>query len=183
MNRDAVDFCYDTIRVHSKSFALASRLLPRDIRDRAVVVYAWCRRADDAVDLAGEKGARAALDTLRSELDAIYAGRSLGIPMLEAFQETVRQCRIHRAYPADLLDGMRMDVESIRYDTMEPLLRYCYCVAGTVGLMMCHVMGITDEDAARNAVHMGMAMQLRATSPMFQTTARGKIQPMKLKNT
>ena len=26
---------------HSRSFALASRLLPRTVRDRAVIVYAW----------------------------------------------------------------------------------------------------------------------------------------------
>lgn len=42
---------YDSIQRHSKSFALASRLLPADIRHHAVAVYAWCRRADDAVDL------------------------------------------------------------------------------------------------------------------------------------
>ena len=70
MNRDAVKSCYDTIRVHSKSFALASRLFPREVRDRAVVVYAWCRRADDTVDLAGKTGAAAALDKLKRELDA-----------------------------------------------------------------------------------------------------------------
>ncbi|UCH84409.1 MAG: phytoene/squalene synthase family protein [Candidatus Latescibacterota bacterium] len=160
MDPDAVKSCYDTIRVHSKSFALASRLFARDVRDRAVVVYAWCRRADDAIDLAGRDGAAQALTRLRGELDDIYAGRDPGNPTLRAFQVTVKDCAIHRTYPEDLLAGMEMDVMSTRYDSMELLLRYCYCVAGTVGLMMCHVMGVTNEDATRNAVHMGMAMQL-----------------------
>jgi phytoene synthase len=160
MNPDAVRLCYETIRVHSKSFAMASRLFPRVVRDRAVVVYAWCRRADDAVDLAGSEGVEAALERLGSELDDIYTGRPLTDAVLVAFQETVRDCGIHRSYPEDLLAGMEMDVVDTHYDTMDTVLRYCYCVAGTVGLMMCHVMGMTDESATRNAVHMGMAMQL-----------------------
>ncbi|UCG52307.1 MAG: phytoene/squalene synthase family protein [Candidatus Latescibacterota bacterium] len=157
---DAIRSCYRTIEIHSKSFAFASRLLPSPVRDRAVVVYAWCRRADDAIDLAGEEGARSALERLRIELSDVYEGRSLKDPTLTLFQEVVHDCRIHRSYPEDLLAGMGMDVEHAHYDTMESLLGYCYRVAGTVGLMMCHVMGVSDERATRNAAHMGIAMQL-----------------------
>ena len=46
---DALRACYEVIQLHSKSFAFAARLLPPDVRDRAVAVYAWCRRADDAI--------------------------------------------------------------------------------------------------------------------------------------
>jgi phytoene synthase len=157
---EAIRACYDVIRAHSKSFSLASRLLPRDARDRAVAVYAWCRRADDAVDLAGPEGQEAALSALRAELDRVYAGRVVGDPALEAFQRTVQDRGIPKRYPEDLLEGMEMDVMGQRYETKEQLLHYCYCVAGSVGLTMCHVMGVKDEGAMRNAAHMGMAMQL-----------------------
>jgi phytoene synthase len=157
---DALRACYEVIQLHSKSFAFAARLLPPDVRDRAVAVYAWCRRADDAIDLAGSEGPEAALGVLRAELDDIYAGRSTADPVLEMFRRTVHERSIPKRYPEDLLAGMEMDVRGQWYDSLEPLLEYCYCVAGSVGLMMCHVMGVKDEDAMRNAAHMGMAMQL-----------------------
>jgi phytoene synthase len=159
MRDEALRVCYETIAVHSKSFALASRLLPREVRDRAVVVYAWCRRADDAIDLSPRREATALL-ALRSELDEVYGDRALTDPVLSAFQWVVHQCAIPRAYADELLAGMEMDVEGFRYDSMVPLELYCYRVAGTVGLMMCHVMGIRDERATRNAAHLGMAMQI-----------------------
>ena len=71
MNRDAVRACYESIHHHSKSFSLASRLLPVGVREQAVVVYAWCRRADDAVDVAGPEKAPAALSRLRAEASPI----------------------------------------------------------------------------------------------------------------
>lgn len=157
---EAFKACYEVIRNHSKSFSLASRLLPREVRDRAVAVYAWCRRADDAVDLAGREDQEAALSILRDELEDIYAGRPVRGPALEAFRETVQERGIPKRYPEDLLEGLDMDVMGQRYETKQELLHYCYCVAGSVGLMMCHVMGVKDEAAMRNAAHMGMAMQL-----------------------
>jgi phytoene synthase len=157
---DAIQKCDEIIRHHSKSFSLASRLLPAGVRERAVVVYAWCRRADDAVDLAPDGEQSKALSRLRNELEGVYTGRPLDDPVLSVFQQVVGECGIHRSYAEDLLAGMEMDVEGVRYDDMATFLKYCYCVAGTVGLMMCHVMGVSDERATRNAVHMGMAMQI-----------------------
>ena len=163
---EAIRACYDVIRVHSKSFAFASRLLPSEVRDRAVAVYAWCRRADDAIDLAGSDSQKEALAELRAELDQVYSGSTAqpgataSDPALQMFRVTVAERGIPRRYPDDLLAGMEMDVRGQRYETLESLLEYCYCVAGSVGLMMCHVMGVKDEGAMRNAAHLGMAMQL-----------------------
>jgi phytoene synthase len=161
MTSDALAISRQVIAVHSKSFALASRLLPARERNRAVVVYAWCRRADDAVDHAANvQGASAALAQLRQELDAVYADEAMADPVLDAFRHVTRTCRIPRLYPEELLEGLAMDVECTHYEELPALLRYCYRVAGTVGLMMCHVMGLRQEAATRNAVHLGVAMQL-----------------------
>lgn len=151
---------YDSIRRHSRSFSLASRLLPPEARLRAVAVYAWCRRADDAVDLAGPETRRDAIERLGAEVRAVYGGEPIDDPVLALFQRTVWERRIPVEYPLDLLAGMEMDARGQRYDTMEQLLEYCYYVAGCVGLMMCHVMGVAAERALRNAAHLGMAMQL-----------------------
>ena len=39
-----------SIRRGSKSFALASRLFDKATRERAWLLYAWCRRGDDMAD-------------------------------------------------------------------------------------------------------------------------------------
>lgn len=156
----AIALCWQTLAAGSKSFALAARVLPPRCRDEAAVVYSWCRRADDAVDLAPPAEQPAALARLRAELDSVYAGEAQGDLVLAAFQEVVARYRIPREYPGELLAGMEMDVRGQRYPDMHTLLCYCYRVASTVGLMMSHVMGVTHDGALRNAAHLGMAMQL-----------------------
>ena len=65
--------CRDAIRHGSLSFYTASRLLPAKVRDPALALYAFCRLADDAVDLHEEKVD--AVLRLRDKLDLIYQGR------------------------------------------------------------------------------------------------------------
>jgi 15-cis-phytoene synthase len=149
-----------SIERHSKSFALASRLLPERAAHGAALVYAWCRRADDAIDESSAESPAQALGRLRRELDAVYTGAPSPDPVLSAFRSVVRASSIPRKYPADLLDGMEMDVAGQAYATLDDLLVYCYRVASTVGLMMCHVMGVSDGVALRHAAHLGLGMQL-----------------------
>nr|ACI04499.1 CrtB [uncultured bacterium] len=160
MTTAALTVCRASIAQHSKSFSLASRLLGPRERDAAAAVYAFCRRADDAVDIASDRSPVEIVATLRAELDAIYAGEVQSDPALVAFQEVVRAHHIPKDYPAELLAGMAMDVEDTTYDDLDALLVYCFRVAGTVGLMMSHVLGVREEAALHNAAHLGMAMQL-----------------------
>jgi phytoene synthase len=156
---------------HSKSFAFAGRLLPAWCREDATALYAWCRRCDDAVDGPDDESARAAaVHRLRAELDFVYgpsgdldlyratAGQT--DPVLAGFQRVVRRRAIPRRYADDLLDGMAMDVGRVRYQSFDDLLLYCYRVAGTVGLMMAHIMGVRSPSALRRATDLGIAMQL-----------------------
>jgi phytoene synthase len=146
------------LRTRARTFALASAFLPARVRLEAAVVYAWCRRADDAVDESLDPAA--ALRGIQADLHAVYAGGRLEDPVLAAFQAVVDEHRIPRAYPDALLEGMASDLGLVRYDRLDDLLEYAYRVAGTVGLMMGHVMGVTDARALRHAAHLGMAMQL-----------------------
>jgi 15-cis-phytoene synthase len=160
-----VDTCRAVLQRHSKSFALAARLLSKEQGDDVAALYAWCRRADDAVDLPdAEAPPRVALARLEHELDRLYGGLPLSDPVLSAFQRVVKSRRIPEEYPRALLRGLAMDVAGVRYATLEELLHYCFNVAGTVGLMSCHVFGLTDVRALERAAHLGIAMQLTNVS-------------------
>jgi phytoene synthase len=148
------------LAAHSKSFALAGRLLPRAMRADAAVLYAWCRRADDAIDLRGAEDRAGRLARLRAELAAIYAGEAQADPLLAAFQGVVSRRGIPARYPELLLEGLEMDLGPVRLATLADLIAYAYRVAGVVGLMMCHVLGAREEGAHRHAVHLGIAMQI-----------------------
>lgn len=164
------------IRRHSKSFALASHLLPPGTRHDAHSLYAYCRRADDAIDLAPPGQAGHALDRLRRELDAVYTGAALPEPTAAAFQRLVLERDIPRAYPEALLHGFELDARGVSYATLFDVYRYCWCVAGSVGAMMCHVLGVRREQALVHAVHLGMAMQLtNICRDVAEDWARGRL--------
>lgn len=156
---DDVVACRTAIAKGSRSFALASTLLTPRARDHAAALYAWCRAADDAIDGVAPAGQGAALADQRAELDRIYGGRPATLAG-RAFAAVAQARAIPAAYPRALLDGMAMDVADTRYPTHEALFVYCYRVAGVVGLMMCHVLGVSDDRALVPATHLGVAMQL-----------------------
>jgi phytoene synthase len=161
---------------HSKSFALAGRLFPPGPREDAAAVYAWCRGCDDAVDLERPERQAQALAGLALRLEHLYLDARAVDPVELAFQEVIRERAIPKCYPSELLAGLAMDVEFRRYGTMDDLLLYCYRVAGTVGLMMCHVMGVADPRALRHAAHLGMAMQLtNIARDVMEDWSRGHI--------
>lgn len=144
----------------SKSFALAARLLPASCREEAAVLYAFCRRADDCIDLGEPETAPARLAELRRELRSIYRGEPQTEPLLEAFRKLTVRFQIPEHQPSALLDGMQMDLGRVRLADLDELLLYSYRVAGVVGLMMCPLLGLTDRRAERHAAQLGIAMQL-----------------------
>jgi len=168
--------CERILREGSKSFALAARLLPRAVRGDVAALYAYLRRADDAVDLAAPAAQLAHVARLERELDSVYAGEPQHELVLAAFQDVAQRCGIPRLYVDELLAGMRMDATECRYTSREELLRYAYRVAGTVGLMLCHVFGVRDERALVHAAHLGMAMQLtNICRDVAEDFARGRM--------
>ena len=157
---NAAEICARTLARHSKSFALAGKLLPPQQRRDAAVLYTYCRWVDDRIDLVDPHAQPDALHELRRRLASVYEGEPQHDVRLRAFQELVQRRAIPREYPEALLDGMSMDTEGARYHCIADLLLYCHRVAGVVGLMMCHVLGVSDARALRNAAHLGIAMQL-----------------------
>lgn len=153
-----MDACREAIRHGSLSFYAASRLLPASVRDPSLALYAFCRLADDAVDLQQEKAA--AVLRLQQRLELIYAGRPENAAADRAFARVVEEFDMPRALPDALLEGLAWDAMGRRYETLSDLFDYSARVASAVGVMMCVLMRVRDPNALARACDLGVAMQL-----------------------
>lgn len=153
-----MDACREAIRHGSLSFYAASRLLPTSVRDPSLALYAFCRLADDAVDLQQEKAA--AVLRLQQRLELIYAGRPENAAADRAFARVVEEFDMPRALPDALLEGLAWDAMGRRYETLSDLFDYSARVASAVGVMMCVLMRVRDPNALARACDLGVAMQL-----------------------
>jgi len=151
-------FCEEAIKHGSLSFHAASKLMPAKARQSALALYAFCRLADDAVDLHAEKAA--AVLRLEERLDRVYAGRPLNKPTDRAFARVVFGHEMPRALPDALLEGLAWDAQARRYETLSDVYAYSARVAAAVGAMMCVLLGVRDRHALARACDLGVAMQL-----------------------
>jgi phytoene synthase len=176
----ALQECRDIMTRGSKSFSLAAKLFDPQTRDAAIFLYGWCRYCDDQVDEVGKSADRADLEVRLKRLKEKTAAAFTFEPQTEAvfiaLQHIVHRYGIPSHYALELIEGMAMDVRGVRYANLRELLLYCYRVAGTVGLMMSHVMGLRDESALRNAADLGIAMQLtNIARDIVEDAATGRI--------
>ena len=153
----------------SKSFAAASTLFAPDVRERAWLLYAWCRACDDLVDGQDHGGERVAVTDAQARVArvralsvAALAGQPTGDPAFDALGVVAAETRLPPAYVHDLIDGFQLDADDWRPAGEDDLYRYCYHVAGAVGCMMAIVMGVPPEDDATldRACDLGLAFQL-----------------------
>lgn len=159
-NGDLADLraCSAAIRRGSKSFHLASLLLPVRVREATHALYGFCRHSDDLVD--DPRAGPEALARLRERLEAIYAGSPAANPIDRAFARVVRDHAIPKSAPLALLGGFAMDMEGHRYDSIGEVKNYATGVAASVGIMMAMVMGAGDAQSLARAADLGIAMQL-----------------------
>lgn len=161
LSREERRACAAVIRAHSRTFHGAGRLLPRAAREAAFALYAFCRRADEAVDAPGAADPAARVKRLSERLAALYAPDARPEDAVEAaFLKVVRTTGLPRGVPEALLEGMAFDAAGGRVADQEALARYAFCVASSVGVMMAYALGATDEAALRRACALGLAMQL-----------------------
>ena len=140
-----------------RTFHWARYLLGRVYGERATRLYRYCRHLDDLVDEAGSsEQAQAALFRHRREL---LTGQSDDLLVADALS-LMAQCQVDPRYALELIDGVESDLKSVRVSDTDELLRYCYKVAGTVGLMMTGVLDVKCARALPHAIDLGIAMQL-----------------------
>ncbi len=158
----------ESIALGSKSFSAASRLFDRPTRERAWLLYAWCRACDDLADGqdhgqdARPVDAEAGLARIRLLTRAALAGEWVGDPAFDALRIVAAETRLPRRFIWDLVEGFALDASGWRPQSEADLYRYCYHVAGSVGCMMAVVMGIDpgDEATLDRACDLGIAFQL-----------------------
>ena len=177
--------CKEVMRRGSLSFFLAARLLGREARDAISMLYAWCRFADDLIDSTAErlppKERGAVVDELREKTTQAVtlndAGLDIGAPLgYQAIGQLGRLYKLPAEYPLELTRGMQMDAEGVIYEDLPSLRLYCYRVAGVVGVMFSHIIGVSDSAALPHAADLGIAMQMtNIARDVLEDAAMGRI--------
>jgi 15-cis-phytoene synthase len=140
----------------ARTFSIACRLLPRDVRDDVYRLYLVFRCLDDLVDT-GDPGAErrvAAVEHWARAGDGVASSQEVAI-----LEDLARRHPLPRGALADFCAGMRFDLAAGVNETEADLDRYCHQVAGTVGLTMAAMLGARGSAAERAACALGMAMQ------------------------
>lgn len=166
---ELVAFARQSIRKGSKSFAAASRLFGRTTRERVWLLYAWCRRCDDLADaqdhggrLGDQSDAHARLAAIRALTARTFEGAETGEPAFDALGMVARETGLTQAMAEDVIAGFALDADGWQPATEADMMRYCFHVAGAVGVMMAVVMGVSpeDEETLDRACDLGLAFQL-----------------------
>lgn len=156
-------FCCRVARSEAKNFYHAFLLLPPTRRRSMCALYAFLRHTDDLADEPGPAALKTqALCTWRLELDAALAGEQSAWPGLFALADTVARHAIPAKLLHEVIEGVRRDIEPIRFATFEDLADYCYQVASVVGLSCLCIWGYRSEGgrAEKLAEECGIALQL-----------------------
>ncbi len=147
----------DILKRNGKSFHFASLALDRETAERCARLYAFCRYVDDLADETNDEAAARA--RLMHIVEALQGADTTDAAVLD-FIELARMMEMPVQPAIDLVYGVLFDLGRVRIESVGELHRYCYRVAGTVGLLMCGVLGVRDPRARPFAIDLGIAMQL-----------------------
>jgi phytoene synthase len=149
--------CRELTKFHSRTFYMASGLLPSDKRRAARALYAFCRISDDLVDRS-EGDLQESLKSWKKR--ALANNPSSDDPVALAWADTRLKYRIPLGYAEQLIHGVARDIKPSHYTTFDELAEYSYGVASTVGLMVMHIIGFSGPEAIPYAIKLGVALQL-----------------------
>jgi len=146
-----------SMKRNGRSFWFASLFLPRQVATDAARLYAFCRTMDDLADVAVTQESRAALARVRDDLKSGVTSMPYVADLLALAKQYNLPCEA-----ADYLIATFMQDASteLHLEDEDELVRYCYGVAGTVGLMMSPILGAQGQQAREAAIHLGIAMQM-----------------------
>ena len=163
------------------SFYYSFLVLPAAQRRAIIAVWDFCRAVDDAVDEDGlvESGSpmgRAAIPFWRDELARAFDGRTPASPQGQGLQPHVAPFDLPRQAFEDVIDGVAMDLDTMRYQTFDDLFQYCRRVASAVGLICIRIFGCRSERACEYALNLGVALQLtNILRDVKDDLARGRV--------
>lgn len=161
MHEEHVTVGKEIQRRTGKTFYLATRFLPKRVRDPTHILYGFFRIADEVVDDAdgvppADQAAR--LETLRAQA---LGEEPTDDPVLIAFNGLREEYGIADVEINEFIDAMKSDIHTDRYETYADLEAYMRGSAAAVGVMMTDIMEPDDPDAALpHAIKLGEAFQL-----------------------
>ena len=159
----AVAACETITRERAKNFHYGLRLTPPEKRWAMYAVYAWMREADDLVDdpARDPQDRNQRLQAYRDATDAALDGQvQTQTPALIALTQAAKQFHLEKKDFHDMLDGQVGDLKPAKFESWPELRKFCYQVAGTVGLVCIRIWGFRGQEAIKLAVERGIAFQL-----------------------
>lgn len=154
------EYCQDKAARSGSSFYYSFLFLPRPRRQAITALYAFCREVDDAVDEIHDPAiALQILAWWRSEINAMLAGTPTH-PVTRALLPHLKTYQLEGKHLLAIIDGMEMDLHQTRYLDYIALQRYCWHVAGVVGILSASIFGVTNPKTIEFAEKLGLAFQL-----------------------
>ena len=154
------DYCQQKTVQSGSSFYYSFLFLPPERRRAITALYAFCREVDDTVDETHDQSvARIKLAWWRTELAAMYKGAPTH-PVTQALQPHLAAYNLQQEHLQAIVDGMEMDLDQSRYLDYAGLRKYCWHVAGVVGILSASIFGVTNPQTLQYAEKLGMAFQL-----------------------
>ena len=143
---------------YSTSFSLAVYMLAPSIREAIYSIYGFVRFADEIVDSFHDFDKQALLDDFEAEYYKAFAnGISLN-PILNSFQQTVREFNIGDELIQSFLKSMKMDLIKSDYNTKAEYDDYIYGSADVVGLMCLKVFVAGQQERYEKLNHEAMRL-------------------------
>jgi phytoene synthase len=154
------EYCREKAAASGSSFYYSFMFLPPERRRAITALYAFCREVDDVVDEATDLGlARTRLAWWRGEIANLFAGRPQH-PVARALAPALGPFGISAERLNEVITGMEMDLAQTRYPDFAALERYCYHVAGAVGMLAAGIFGYSNPRTLEYARRLGTAFQL-----------------------
>ena len=154
------EYCQQRAAASGSSFYYSFLFLEPRRRQAITALYAFCREVDDVVDECPDAGlARTKLDWWRGEVAALYVGRP-SHPVTQALAGSLKEFHLPQEQLFEIIDGMEMDLDQVRYADFKALHLYCYRVASVVGLLAAEIFGYRERQTLKYAHDLGLAFQL-----------------------
>src|SRR5450830_1754070 len=154
------EYCEQKTAASGSSFYYSFLFLPAERRRAITALYAFCREVDDTVDEATDGSvARIKLAWWRTEVSKMYGGTPTH-PVMLALQPHIVPYKLEEKHLLAIVDGMEMDLDQSRYLDYPGLQRYCWHVAGVVGILSASIFGYTNPQTLAYAEKLGLAFQL-----------------------
>jgi phytoene synthase len=154
------EYCQQKAAASGSSFYYSFLFLPPERRRAITALYAFCREVDDVVDECSDAQlARTKLAWWRMEIGKLSEGNP-DHPVTKALQPFTEKFQIGKERLNEIVDGMEMDLTQTRYLDFAGLERYCYHVAGAVGLLAAGIFGYKNPQTLEYAKTLGTAFQL-----------------------